>query len=168
MRHLQSGLVCPEAIGYDNLWKLAVFDPQGGDVGCDYGHVGKDNIIDSKLSLYATRAGAGDTVDAAFARYQTEVTQVSPGAKVVGPVFSDLSPETAQMTRSERYNLSYQGHPFISDLVVALKAGWVIEVRNSVMTAPSDTGTQTVDVDSLTRAAFDQALATVSGAGAGQ
>ncbi len=137
LRHLQSGMVCPISFPNLHMRTLTVFAADGSDVGCDYGRNGRNNVTVSKLSLYATKASPGDTVDAAFARYQLEVHQGSPNALVKGGVvgFTGQLADDMKSVRSEEYDIVIDGRHFQSDLIVAIKDGWIIEVRG---TSPSE------------------------------
>ena len=171
LRHVQSGMVCPISFPNLHLWALAVFVPDGSDIGCDYGRNGKGNVTLSKLSLYATRAAPGDTVDTAFARYQSEVHQVSPSARVTGPAvtFTGSTTDDLKNVRSEEYDIVFNGRHFQSDLIVVIKNGWVIEVRGTSPTqgtadeAAAAAGDQAAPVLALIKA-----LTSLDGKGAAQ
>lgn len=152
--HIQSGLICPASFPNLNIWHLEIFAADGTDVGCDYGRNGPDNQAMSKLTIYATKAQPGDTVDAAFGRYQAEIASNYPGATSKGPAITlgggSFSPEIQAM-RSAKYDLTLNGHAAQSQLVVAMKAGWVIEIR-------ATTVTEVGDVDQAAKAVGDEAL----------
>lgn len=172
-RHVQSGLTCPLSFPNLNLWHLEVFAADGTDVGCDYGRNGADNVAVSKLTIYATKAQPGDTVDKAFARYQAEVKNTWPDAKVLGPAieFGGNVSEEDKGVRSEEYQLVFKGgHKSQSDLIVTIKNGWVIEIRGTTATdvTTGEDGAKAVADFAAPAVALMQALSTIGTAPASQ
>jgi len=105
----------------------------GTDIGCDYGRQDADDFWVAKLTIYAVKAEAGDTAAQAFARYQAEVKRKYPTAKVLGTAieFTEEPPPEMKDVQSEEYEIMMNGRRYQSDLIVAMKAGWVIEIRGS-------------------------------------
>lgn len=127
-RHIASGLNCPLTFPAVNLWHLDIYAPDGSDVGCDYGRNGRDNRWTTKLTIYAVKTTADDTADAAFARYQSEIQHKYPDARLLGPVPSVQINDA----RTAQYEIVINGQKSLSELVVAVRAGWVIEIRTSM------------------------------------
>jgi len=138
-RHVQSGLVCPPAFAKLDLWHLKVYAQDGSDVDCDYGRNGSNDRWLAKLTIFATKAPPGVTVDAAFASYDAEIKQAWPGATATGPAITlqGTPPAGLEDIRSAEYIADIEGLKVKSDLVVAVKNGWVIEVRMSTATTVS-------------------------------
>ncbi len=151
--HIKSGLVCPLTFPNQNLWHLEIFAADGSDVGCDYGRNGPDNVAVAKLTIFATRARPGDTVDSVFAGYKMSITAKYPDARMTGPAitFQGDPPPDMKDIRSAEYKLAFNGHASQSDLVVAIQAGWVIEIR-------ADTATEISDTQQAAMATEDNAL----------
>lgn len=139
-RHVQSGLVCPPAFARLNLWHLEVFAKDGTDVGCDYGRNGENGKWVAKLTIFATKAQPGLTVDDAFAGYSAEIKKAWPDAKATGPAVTikGAPPAGLENIRSEEYTADIYGQKVTSDLIVAVKNGWVIEIRMSTSTTVSN------------------------------
>ena len=139
-RHLASGLVCPLVFPNVNLWHLEVFAPDGSDVGCDYGRNGATGRATTKVTIFVTKAQPGATVDRVFTDYQTGIKMKYPDAQATGPAirFQGDPPDGMKDIRSEEYSLVFDGHKAVSDLVVTIQAGWVIEIRSTTMTEVTD------------------------------
>lgn len=165
-RHVQSGLICPLSFPNVNLWHLTAFATDGTDVGCDYGRNGSDDTWRSKLSIYAVKAQPDDTVETAFARYQAEVKDAWPDATARGPAIRFEGDVSAEMkaVRSEEYEITFNGKRCVSDLIVALKAGWIIEIRGTTMTdvANSDEGAKAIAGLAAPSIALTEALSSLT------
>jgi hypothetical protein len=139
IRHLQSGLICRAKYPNVSFWHVFVYPSNAGlgtDVGCDYGRNGSDGKAVSKLSIFATKAPDGMTLDQAFARYRNEVVQTTPDAVSHGDAFEledqdPAKPSAFPAFRSEVFSEVLDDRPFISQLVVTIKDGWIIEIRAS-------------------------------------
>jgi len=140
IRHLQSGMKC--IAGYPNVEFFAVMIfpsamGDGMDVGCDYARVDGQNRAVSKLTVFAVKAPAGMTLDQAFDQYNREVLTKAPTAKHVGPVMTMNSVKGSEALpefRSAEYDVVGNGISYRTDLVVALKAGWIVEIRATFLT----------------------------------
>ncbi len=167
-RHVQSGLICPLSFPTVNLWHLTAFTVDGTDVGCDYGRNGSDNTWRSKLSIYTVKARPDDTVETAFARYQAEVKDAWPDATVRGPAVRFEGDISADMkaVRSEEYEITFNGRRCVSDLIVALKAGWIIEIRGTTMmdVADGNEGAKSVAGLAAPSIALTQAMSSLASA----
>ncbi len=151
-RHVASGLICPPTIGKVNIWHIDAFVADGSDVGCDYGRNGPDKQWTAKLTIFAVRAGPGETVDTAFARYRAEVKATYPGAITKGSAikFGDgTPPQGLEDIRSEEYDNRIQGKRYTDDLVVALRGNWVIEVRLTTATDVSSSAEAALAIGDL-------------------
>jgi hypothetical protein len=139
IRHVQSGLICRAKYPNVSFWHAFVYPSnagQGTDVGCDYGRNDSDGKAVSKLSIFATRAAEGMTLDQAFARYRNEVVQVTPnaishGEAIVAEDKNPAKPSTFPEFRSEEFGLVLDGRPYTSQLLVLILDGWVIEIRST-------------------------------------
>jgi len=145
--HLQSGLRCPGAFPAVAFWHAEVFGPpnDGSDVGCDYGRNDAAGHPVSKLTIFATRMTHA-TLDDAFETYRGEVARSYPAARYTGPAIvvgpaGGAKPDARPFGafRSAEYDVPVGGVHYCSDLVVAVRAGWVLEVRATYRTdAPAD------------------------------
>lgn len=142
IRHVQSGMVCPARFSNVQLWHLETFPSKAGkgmDVSCDYGRNGPDNRFVSKLTLFATIAPDGWTLDTVFANYRAEVLRANPGIRSLGaltgrPGMAVLPPGAM----SEAFLEHRDGRDFTSELVVALRGKWMFEVRSTYDGSPGD------------------------------
>jgi hypothetical protein len=126
--HIQSGVTCPLAYTNFNLWHLRVYEPSGLDVDCDYGRNGDGDTAVSKLTVFMIKAADGEATEAAFARYRNEVLGAYPDAVSKGPVDEGNNlGDTA--VRSEAWDYKFNGHRARGMLIVALRKGWIIEIR---------------------------------------
>lgn len=150
VRHLQSGFVCPARLPNVNFWGLQVIPSPlgpGTDVGCDYGRVAGGQLAngaESKLTIYIVRAEARMTLDDAFKRYQMEMFGANPSARSTGEVIHLRgSTEGLPGLRSEGAAFVIGNRPYVSELVVSLIRGWIIEIRSTYPTAftPGDPAT---------------------------
>lgn len=141
VRHLQSGLICRPDYGDLKLAHLEVFASdfgKGADVGCDYGRFDAQGRALSKLTVFVTRASAGETVESLLERRRQEVRKSWPDADERGPaiVFGDHSqgPSAWSGVRSAEFAVKFGDTHYLSDLVVVLQGGWEIEIRGTYPT----------------------------------
>jgi hypothetical protein len=147
IKHVQSGMICPAALPNGSFYHAMVFDGgKGLDVGCDYRRADDKGGADFKLSIFATKAQSGTTLDSAFARYRSEVTQTFKDAKSVGPaiVIHDEATGSKRLPeiRSEQFTLLFNSRDYTTEVVVAVVRGWVLEIRATYTGKP-----QELDVD---------------------
>jgi hypothetical protein len=141
IRHIQSGFVCPAGFPTVNFWNLQVVPSPlgpGTDVGCDYGRVRGGQIsngAESKLTIYIVKAQPRMTLDDAFARYQNEMHGANPTARSRGEVIHLQGP-TGELpgVRSEGAEIVIGNRRYMTELVVSLIAGWIIEIRSTYPT----------------------------------
>jgi hypothetical protein len=144
LHHVQSGLVCPASFPSMKLYHVLVFPGdagKGSDVGCDYRRPDDKGGANAKLTIFATRAADGVTLDDAFAKYRNEVVTTYQGITSVGPalVVEDKSKTPAMPeTRSEEFTLPLNGRTYSSDLIVCIKNGWIIEIRGTYSGMPNE------------------------------
>ena len=174
IKHLQSGLVCPASFPNVRLFGTRVYPSaeKGADIGCDYIRADPSGRASAKLTLFATKAPPGVTLDAAFQAYQREVTQVWRNLRAVGPAMlvQDATGKFPEF-RSEEYLVTMNGSDGTSDLVVTIDAGWIIEIRATYAGRPNEIGlaadegvkNATLEVGDrvMANAAFVAAIATV-------
>jgi hypothetical protein len=140
VRHIQSGLLCPPKFPNVDFWHAEVFSSslgKGTDVGCDYGRGNPNGKAVAKLTIFATKAPEGMTLDQAFAKYRNEVLTTYPNATSRGEAIQDTTPPDQRQThpglRSEEFLVQIDGAPFTSQLIVEVKSGWMIEIRSSFL-----------------------------------
>jgi hypothetical protein len=147
--HVQSGLACPATFPGVTLWHVFIYPSparRGMDVGCDYGRAPSSNTgeWETKLTIYAVRTEQGTTLENAFERYRDEVHTVYPEARTTGPAIAARPDESGAVAlpefRSEADDITFNGHPFHSELVVAIVSGWVVEVRSTYPPPSPDAG----------------------------
>jgi hypothetical protein len=139
IRHVQSGLICRAKYPNVSFWHAFVYPSSAGlgtDVGCDYGRYGSDGKAVSKLSIFATKTHEGMTLDQAFARYRNEVVQSTPDAVSHGDAVGIENKDSGQSSglpeiRSEVFSEVLDGRPFVSQLLVTMHGGWIIEIRTT-------------------------------------
>lgn len=166
VRHLQSGMVCPAAFPNVGFSRLVIFPSaeKGLDVACDYIRGNANGGAYAKLTIYATKAAPNTTLDSAFAGYQREVASTYQNVRVLGPALraEDKSGKLPP-SRSEQYLVNFNRRDFTSDLIVAVSAGWVIEVRSTYVDKPDEIR---VEKDGDTQAAaiqiWDRLVATIA------
>jgi hypothetical protein len=132
IRHVQSGMICPATFANVKLWHLETFPSprgKGMDVSCDYGRNGPNNRFVSKLTLFATIAPDGATLDRAFAAYRAEVIQANPGVRSEGPLPLPPKVTLSGEWKSESFLERRDDRAFTSELIVALRGQWMFEVR---------------------------------------
>lgn len=132
IKHLQSDLVCPNYFPNVELWHLEVIESKGMDVGCDYGRNDTDGKWTAKLTIFATRAPEGTTLDSAFQNYRNEVLQVTPGAVSQGEALRDGNkPGTDPLHsyRSEEFVSQRDGVTNTDQLYVFVSDNWMYEIR---------------------------------------
>lgn len=166
--HIQSGLICPAILGEARMWQLASYTTAlgpGTDVGCDYGISGTQDLWLAKLTIFAVKAVPGETVEKAFARYRAEVLGANPGAELIGPALEMKGevPENMKSFLSEQYQVSVDGLTYVTDLVVDLQSGWIIEIRGTVRTSvePSEQASALGSLAANSFLGFDQAKSTI-------
>lgn len=137
IRHVQSGLVCPAAFGASKLWSGDVYPSpeRGTDVGCDYGR-GVFGQAQSKLTIFAVKAGTGTTIDSAFEKYRGEMHQMYPNGTDAHPSIhmQGTPPADFPELRSEEMDVMRSGHRYKTVVIVFLKSGWVVEIRSTYRT----------------------------------
>jgi hypothetical protein len=165
VKHLQSGMVCPAAFPNVGFSRLVIFpsSEKGADVACDYIRGNVNGGAYAKLTIYATKASPDTTLDSAFAGYQREIAAAYKKFQVLGPALraEDKSGKLPP-SRSEQYLVNFNQRDLTSDLIVAVNAGWVIEVRSTYEDGPDIVS---VDKDSAQAAAvrvWDRRVATVA------
>ncbi|MBU6444349.1 MAG: hypothetical protein KGR48_10605 [Alphaproteobacteria bacterium] len=143
VKHVQSGMVCPAKFPNLALWHVEVFatPTKGYDVGCDYGRNDAEGHWAAKLTIFATKAPAGATLDTAFDDDRKGVLQVSPDARSLGPALdlTDGDKNTAEALpewRSEAFLIVREGRQYTDQLVVSVVAGWIFEIRATYRGAP--------------------------------
>jgi len=139
VRHIQSGLICPAKYPNVDFYHVLVYAQNGNDVGCDYRRADENGGAWSKLTIFATKATPGLTLDQAFARYHSEIAQTSPKAVSQGPAIresSNRAPDFPEI-RSEEFIEPLNETTYTSQLYVAIEDGWVIEVRTTFVGLPN-------------------------------
>jgi len=144
IRHAQSGLRCPAAFPAAAFLRAEIFSPagKGTDVGCDYGRLGPNGRAASELTILTTKSDTA-TLDDAFALDQMGVVKRMPQAKLLGPALTvsgagKSEDPTFGAFRSAEYGVRLDGGRYISDLIVAVRHGWVIEIRATYLAASDD------------------------------
>ena len=134
IRHLQSGLVCPEDFPNVRFTDVQIYPSSsiGEDVGCDYARIAPNGFAVSKLTIFAVKAADPATPDDVFTRYRREIETAHPEATSTAPALqikSDSTGQTATDYRSVGYAITVSGKVVHSELIVGVFNGWVIEVR---------------------------------------
>ncbi|HWA30260.1 MAG TPA: hypothetical protein VG867_04155 [Rhizomicrobium sp.] len=139
VRHIQSGLVCPAKYPNVDFYHVLVYAQSGADVGCDYRRADDKGGAWSKLTIFATKAAPGLTLDQAFARYHDEIVQTSPQAVSQGPAIQvgGKAPSDFPEIRSEEFVEPLNDTTYTSQLYVAVEDGWIIEVRATFVGLPN-------------------------------
>jgi hypothetical protein len=145
IRHVQSGMICPATFDNVKLWHLENFPSKAGkgmDVSCDYGRNGPGNRFVSKLTLFATIAPDGWTLDDVYRNYRSEVMQANPGARSTGPAKVDPKQAVGDLAdyKSEQFLETRDGRDFTSELIVSLRGKWMFEVRATYDGKPNTIG----------------------------
>ena len=144
IHHQQSGLACPAKIGDVSLRVGTVFPSplgRGMDVGCDYGRGGYGAVgraADAKLTIFAVKLSPGVTLESAFDRYRWEMHHTFPDTSHSGPLAVPAQAEGAAPLpelRSEGDDITIDGKPYRTEVVVAIISNWVVEIRS---TYPAD------------------------------
>lgn len=140
--HLQSDMRCPGSFKNVSFWQGLIFSSvqKGDDVGCDYGRVGIQGYAESKLTIFATRTT--DTLADAFARTRREIEAAYPEARYIGPALeiksetngSENCEATADDFRSAEYEYYSGGERYLSQVILAVRSGWIIKVRATFRT----------------------------------
>jgi len=145
VKHIQSGMVCPPKFPNVAFWHAEVFSSslgKGMDVGCDYGRNGVGDQWVSKLTIFATKAPDGMTLDQAFGDYREQVTKVSPDAVSRGEALKiENKGGNPPDIRSEEFSVTRNGVAYTTDLLVSIQRGWILEIR---ATYPGATGAVTL------------------------
>lgn len=136
IRHIQSGLMCPARYPNVRFAEAQIYKSDlgaGTDVGCDYRRDDRNGLLISKLTIFAVKAAEGTTLDQAFAKYRGEVFQDEPDAVSEGVAVEDKggSKTSAPKFRSEEFAEVQNGRKFTSQLFVAVRAGWIVEIRST-------------------------------------
>lgn len=139
VRHIQSGLVCPAKYPNTDFYHVLIYAQSGDDVGCDYRRADDKGGAWSKLTIFATKAAPGLTLDQAFARYHNEIAQTSPKAVSQGPAIqeSGKGPSDFPQIRSEEFIEPLNETAYTSQLYVVIKDGWIVEVRTTFVGLPN-------------------------------
>jgi len=143
IRHVQSGLRCPAAFPTVAFSHAEIFSPPGlgTDMGCDYAREDAQGHAVTKLTIFATKVGDA-SIDQVFASDRAGLEKASPGAKYKGPALTvgqgaagKSAPSPFGEFRSAEYAEVRGGAHYLSDLIVAVRAGWALEIR---ATFPTD------------------------------
>jgi hypothetical protein len=138
IKHIQSGMICPANYPNVELYQMFVYKTDGSDVGCDYRRADDKGGAWAKLSLFATKAAPGMTLDRAFAGYSDEIMRTYPDAKPLGPALKeDGSTSPLPPIKSEEFVQPLNGTTYTSQLYVAFQSGWVIEIRATFVGQPN-------------------------------
>ncbi len=139
--HLKSGLRCPGSFPHVDFWHADLFPAQalGDDVGCDYGRSGPDGTWVSKLTIFATRADSA-SLDVVFSSLKAEVAKEGPDAQYKGEAIkAGPGPLSLGEYRSAEFvGTLDDGRPYASDLIVAIRNGWILEIRATFATRTAD------------------------------
>jgi len=131
--HRLSGALCPSDFEYAHLLDIQIYPAAapGEDVGCDYGRVGPDGYLASKLTIFIVRMPEGATLDAVYEKYRNEVL-ANPSA-VEGPPSLHITDQRTGSDnanyRANGFSVTLEGRRFHSELLVSLYGHWAIEVR---------------------------------------
>jgi hypothetical protein len=148
--HVQSGFRCPAALPSMDFWHAEVFVASGADVGCDYGRADAAGRGAAKLTLFLVKAGTRP-LDQVFEGYKAEVAQAMPTMIYQGPALT-LEGAAAGGSpygdfRSAAFSGSFNGVPTASQLLVAIRRGWILELRVTYRTESGDQA----DAENLTK-----------------
>lgn len=143
IRHIQSGMICPPKFPNVVFRHAQIYSSimgVGMDVGCDYGRDNRDGVVASKLTIFATKAKDGWTLDGTFLGYRNEVLKTYPDAVSQGEALKieDKSGNAFPPIRSEEFIFHVDGFEYTSDLLVAIKNGWILEIRASFLGKPGE------------------------------
>ena len=134
VRHVQSGLLCPPKFPNVDFWHPEIFDSAlgpGMDIGCDYGRNGPDGHAISKLTIFATKAPDGLTLDQAFQQDRSQLLRAAPGAKSEGQALEIKNDSASPDARSEEFLETRDGQDYTTQILVAVGKGWVFEIRTT-------------------------------------
>jgi hypothetical protein len=139
--HLQSGFRCPAALPSMDFWHAEVFVASGADVGCDYGRADASGRGVAKLTLFLVRA-KDRPLDEVFEGYKAEVAQAMPTMIYQGPALTVDGDSAAGSPygefRSAEFTGSFNGVASESQLLVAIRRGWILELRVTYRTGGGD------------------------------
>jgi hypothetical protein len=146
--HVQSGFRCPAATTSMNFWHAEVFAPAGTDVGCDYGRADATGRAVAKLTLFLVKAGE-KSLDQVFEGYKGEAMQAMPALTYKGPALAAQGASASPYGefRSAEFTGRYNGVPTDSQLLVAIRRGWILELRVTFRTEVTDKS----DVENLAK-----------------
>jgi hypothetical protein len=155
--HVQSGFRCPAATPSMNFWHAEVFAPAGTDVGCDYGRADATGRGVAKLTLFLVKAG-DRSLDQVFEGYKAEAMQAMPTLNLKGPALTADGASPAQSPygefRSAEFIGRFNGVSTDSQLLVAIRRGWILEMRLTYRTEITDNA----DAENLAKDASSAAL----------
>ena len=156
--HIQSGLDCPAEFPNVEFRHAQIYPSAlgvGMDVGCDYGRSDANRGTISKLTIFATKAAENTSLDQAFTQYQADIRKTFPDVHPTGPALVMEQKGNAKLPfpdfRSEAYDLTIDGAPYHSELIVSVQGGWIIEIRTTYSTQISADATP----DEMGRAVMD-------------
>jgi hypothetical protein len=151
--HVRSGLTCRFTPGMREN-RIALFSPpakRGDDVGCN------TRFRDIHSSVFATRAGRGDTLQAAFHKAEVDLLSHYPAARPYTAALAQMSrSKDAPELLARRYVVEAEGRQLFTSLYVSLADGWVFSQRVS---APADLA---MAADMWGQKNFDAAIAHVT------
>jgi hypothetical protein len=155
--HVQSGFRCPAAMPSMNFWHAEVFARAGTDVGCDYGRADATGRGVAKLTLFLVKAG-DKSLDQVFEGYKAEAMQAMPTLGLKGPALTVQGASPAESPygefRSAEFTGRFNGVPTDSQLLVAIRRGWILELRLTYRTEI----TENADAENLVKDASSAAL----------
>jgi hypothetical protein len=139
--HLQSGFLCPAALPSMSFWHAEVFARTGADVGCDYGRADLAGHSIAKLTLFLVKGG-DRPLDAVFEGYKAEAARAMPTLSYRGPALTVESgqPDASSYGdyRSAEFVGQLNGVDTDSQLLVAIRRGWILELRLTYRTQVGD------------------------------
>jgi hypothetical protein len=129
IRHKASGLTC----GFDDEKSASVHvypnAVRGDDVSCG------SYVVDFTVTLYATRAPAGMTLDQATAVVGQAIHTAYPDAKPYRGQAATMTEQGGPETHTGRFILHLNGKEVWSFVAVSVVKGWIVEER---VTGPLD------------------------------
>jgi hypothetical protein len=129
--HVQSGFLCPAALPSMSFWHAEVFAASGMDVGCDYGRADAARRSEAKLTLFLVKAG-DRSLDQVFEGYKADAARAMPTLSYSGPAKvaqgAPGEPPIGEF-RSAEFMGQIGGVPTDSQLMVAIRRGWILELR---------------------------------------
>jgi hypothetical protein len=130
--HVQSGFHCPAALASMSLWHAEVFAANGSDVGCDYGRADATGNGVAKLTLFLVKADKR-SLDQVFEGYRADAAKAMPTLSYKGPALTveggaPGGPPFGEF-RSAEFVGQLRGVPTDSQVLVAIRRGWILELR---------------------------------------